>query len=94
MDNDTFLRLCKLSKLTFSPEEHAAIIADMGEIVALMDKVKPADLFYDDEKDGGVVAFSDLLADISGGSFERDLILQNAAKRAKRGCYAIPRLME
>lgn len=92
MDNQTFLHLCKLSKLTFSPEEHDALIADMSEIVALMDKVKEADLFYDDEKDGGAITLSDLRPDIAGESFERDLILRNTS--AKRGCYAIPRLME
>jgi Asp-tRNA(Asn)/Glu-tRNA(Gln) amidotransferase C subunit len=92
MDEQTFDHLCDLSKLSFSPEERAVAMRQMTDVIALMDRVKSADLIYDDEKDGGEIRLGDLRTDAAEPSFERDLLLANTLPQ--NGCYTIPRLME
>ena len=48
MDKTTLAHLCELSKLDYPEDQQDAVIAQMDDIIALMDTVKEYDVTYDD----------------------------------------------
>ena len=92
MDTATLLHLCRLSKLRFSGEEQEKAIADMSDIINLMDTIKEYDISYDDTKDHNEIAYKDLREDVSAPSFPTEKLQQNTTPRDD--CYVVPKMME
>ena len=92
MDTATLLHLCRLSKFSFSGEEQEKAIADMSDIINLMDTIKEYDISYDDTKDHNEIAYKDLREDVSAPSFPTEKLQQNTTPRDD--CYVVPKMME
>ncbi|MDR0946136.1 MAG: Asp-tRNA(Asn)/Glu-tRNA(Gln) amidotransferase subunit GatC [Ruminococcus sp.] len=92
MDIQTFENVAELGKLTFSEEERGTLLADMNEIVLIMDTVKDVDITYDPILDNRNRYLDSLREDISAPSFETEKILSNA--KASDGCFTVPKVVE
>ena len=56
MDIKTIEHLCNLSKLNYTDEGKQKVMAEMSEIISLMDTVKEFDVVYDDTKDNNSIS--------------------------------------
>lgn len=92
MDLKTFQHLCGLSKLNYSEEERERTIAQMSDIIDLMDTIKEFDISYDDTKDKNEIAYAALREDDPMPSFPTERLQQNTQPRD--GCYVVPKMME
>ncbi|MCM1419489.1 MAG: aspartyl/glutamyl-tRNA amidotransferase subunit C [Bacteroides sp.] len=92
MDQKTFEHLCGLSKLNYADEERERTIAEMSDIIDLMDTIKDFDISYDDTKDHNEIAYAALRADAPAPSFPTERLQQNTAPRDN--CYVVPKMME
>ncbi|MBQ3843101.1 MAG: aspartyl/glutamyl-tRNA amidotransferase subunit C [Ruminiclostridium sp.] len=92
MDIATLDHICKLSKLNFTEEEQEKALAEMSDIIGLMDTIKEYDITYDDTKDHNEIRYDDLRRDIPAPSFPTEKLQQNTAPRDN--CYVVPKMME
>lgn len=92
MDIKTLDHLCELSKLNFTEDEQRKMLADMSDIIDLMDTIKAFEISYDDTKDKNEIAYDDLRKDIAAPSFETERLQQNTQPRDN--CYVVPKMME
>jgi aspartyl/glutamyl-tRNA(Asn/Gln) amidotransferase C subunit len=92
MDLQTFNQIAELGKLAFSDDERDELLADMTEIIGIMDTVKNADLVYDPLKDNKNVFINELRKDAAADSFPTAKILQNA--RNMDNCFVVPKVVE
>ncbi|MBO5377119.1 MAG: Asp-tRNA(Asn)/Glu-tRNA(Gln) amidotransferase GatCAB subunit C [Ruminiclostridium sp.] len=92
MDIKTLDHLCGLSKLNYTEEEQEKVIAQMSDIINLMDTIKDFDISYDDTKDKNEIAYDDLRKDEAMPSFAAEKLQQNTNPRDN--CYVVPKMME
>ncbi len=92
MELKTIEHLCELSKLNYDEQELPKVMAEMSDIIDLMDTIKSFDLIYDDTKDNNSIKFSDTRADISKESFPAEKLLSNSESRDN--CYVVPKVVE
>ena len=92
MDIATLDHICRLSKLNFTEEEQQKALAEMSDIIALMDTIKEYDITYDDTKDHNEIRYADLREDIPAPSFPTEKLQQNTTPRDN--CYVVPKMME
>ena len=92
MDIKTLDHLCELSKLRFTEDEQRVAIAEMSDIIALMDKIKEYDITYDDTKDHNEIGYMDVREDIPKESYPTEKLQQNTQPRDN--CYVVPKMME
>ncbi len=92
MDIATLDHICRLSKLNFTEEEQQKALAEMSDIIALMDTIKEYDITYDDTKDHNEIRYDDLRKDIPAPSFPTEKLQQNTSPRDN--CYVVPKMME
>jgi aspartyl/glutamyl-tRNA(Asn/Gln) amidotransferase C subunit len=92
MDLQTFNQIAELGKLAFSDEERDLLLADMTDIIGIMDTVKNADLVYDPLLDNKNVYINELRKDSSSESYPTEKILQNA--RNMENCFVVPKVVE
>lgn len=92
MDIATLDHICRLSKLNFTEEEQQKALAEMSDIIALMDTIKEYDITYDDTKDHNEIRYGDLRKDIPAPSFPTEKLQQNTSPRDN--CYVVPKMME
>ncbi len=92
MDIATLDHICRLSKLNFTEEEQQKALAEMSDIIALMDTIKEYDITYDDTKDHNEIRYDDLRRDIPAPSFPTEKLQQNTSPRDN--CYVVPKMME
>ena len=88
----TIEHLCELSKLNYDEDGLKKVMAEMGDIIGLMDEIKSFDLTYDDTKDGNEIRFGDTREDVAEPSFPTDKLLSNAENTD--GCYVVPKVVE
>lgn len=92
MDIATLDHICALSKLNFSDDEKQTALAEMSDIIELMDTIKEYDITYDDTKDHNEIGYGELRKDIPAPSFPTDKLQQNTNPRDN--CYVVPKMME
>lgn len=92
MDIATLDHICRLSKLNFTEEEQQKALAEMSDIIGLMDKIKEYDITYDDTKDHNEIRYADLREDKAEPSFPTEKLQQNTTPRDN--CYVVPKMME
>ncbi len=92
MDIKTLDHLCGLSKLNYTEEEQKKVLAEMSDIIGLMDTIKEFDVSYDDTKDKNEIAYSELREDVPAPSFPTERLQQNTQPR--ESCYVVPKMME
>ena len=92
MDIATLDHNCRLSKLNFTEEEQEKALAEMSDIIGLMDTIKEYDITYDDTKDHNEIRYDDLRKDIPAPSFPTEKLQQNTTPRDN--CYVVPKMME
>ena len=92
MDIATLDHICRLSKLNFTEEEQQKALAEMSDIIGLMDTIKEYDITYDDTKDHNEIRYDDLRKDIPAPSFPTEKLQQNTTPRDN--CYVVPKMME
>lgn len=92
MDIATLDHICKLSKLNFTEEEQQKALAEMSDIIGLMDTIKEYDITYDDTKDHNEIRYADLREDKAEPSFPTEKLQQNTTPRDN--CYVVPKMME
>lgn len=92
MDIATLDHICRLSKLNFTEEEQQKALAEMSDIIGLMDTIKEYDITYDDTKDHNEIRYDDLRKDIPEPSFPTEKLQQNTTPRDN--CYVVPKMME
>ncbi len=92
MDIATLDHICRLSKLNFTEEEQEKALAEMSDIIGLMDTIKEYDITYDDTKDHNEIRYDDLRKDIPAPSFPTEKLQQNTTPRDN--CYVVPKMME
>ena len=92
MDIATLDNICQLSKLNFNEEEQRSMLAQMTDIIDLMDTIKEYDITYDDTKDHNEIRYDDLRKDIPEPSFPTEKLQQNTSPRDN--CYVVPKMME
>lgn len=92
MDIKTLDHLCELSKLNFTEDEQRKMLADMSDIIDLMDTIKEFEISYDDTKDKNEIAYDDLRKDEAAPSFDAERLQQNTQPRDN--CYVVPKMME
>lgn len=92
MDKTTLAHLCELSKLDFTEEQQDAVIAQMDDIIALMDKIKEYDVTYDDTQDHSEIPYGALREDAAQPSYDTARLQQNTQPRDD--CYVVPKMME
>jgi aspartyl/glutamyl-tRNA(Asn/Gln) amidotransferase C subunit len=92
MDIEVFNAVAELGKLTFSDSERDELLADMTDIIGIMDTVKDADLVYDPLRDNKNVYINELRKDAAEDSFPTEKILQNA--RSMDNCFVVPKVVE
>lgn len=92
MDIKTLDHLCELSKLNFTEDEQRKMLADMSDIIDLMDTIKEFEISYDDTKDKNEIAYDDLRKDEAAPSFDTERLQQNTQPRDN--CYVVPKMME
>lgn len=88
----TIQHLCELSKLDYDEDGMKKVMAEMSDIIGLMDEIKSFDLTYDDTKDGNEIRFADTRPDVPEDSFPTDRLLRNAENTD--GCYVVPKVVE
>ena len=88
----TIEHLCELSKLDYDEDGMKKVMAEMGDIIELMDEIKEFDLTYDDTKDGNEIRFADTREDKAEESFPPEKLLANAENTD--GCYVVPKVVE
>ncbi len=91
MELTTIQHLCELSCLRYE-DGFEKVMAEMTDIVALMDTIKAFELTYDDTKDNNSIAFSEVREDIPQTSFPREKLLVNA--ESSDDCYVVPKVVE
>lgn len=90
-DLELTAHLAELSKLEFSQAELEKMAAQMGDIVAVMDKVKdtdPKERVYTAE----AVGYGDLRADEAKASLSPEEVLKNADKK-KNNSFVVPKVV-
>ncbi len=92
MDKTTLQHLCDLSRLRYEDSELDAVMAEMTDIISLMDKIKEFDLTYDDTKNSGAIQTDELRSDIAEASFPQEELLKNTVH--SEGCYIVPKVVE
>ena len=92
MDKTTLAHLCELSKLDFTEEQQDAVIAQMDDIIALMDQIKEYDVTYDDTQDHNEIPYQALREDVAQPSYDTARLQQNTQPRDN--CYVVPKMME
>ncbi len=92
MDIKTLDHLCSLSKLNYSEEEQKKVIAEMSDIIDLMDTIKDFDISYDDTKDKNEIAYGELREDVPSASFPTERLQQNTQPR--ENCYVVPKMVD
>ena len=92
MDIATLDHICRLSKLNFTEEEQKKALAEMSDIIELMDTIKEYDITYDDTKDHNEISYPELREDIPAPSFPTEKLQQNTQPRDN--CYVVPKMME
>ncbi|HBI52981.1 MAG TPA: Asp-tRNA(Asn)/Glu-tRNA(Gln) amidotransferase GatCAB subunit C [Ruminococcaceae bacterium] len=92
MDIATLDHICRLSKLNFTEEEQQKALAEMSDIIGLMDTIKEYDITYDDTKDHNEIRYADLREDKAEPSFPTEKLQQNTTPRDN--CYVVPKMME
>lgn len=92
MEQDTLRHLCKLSRLSYDEKEAPRLLAEMTDIIALMDTIRDFDLSYDDTKDNNSVSFGMVREDTAKPSFTADRLLSNA--KSKDDCYVVPKVVD
>jgi aspartyl/glutamyl-tRNA(Asn/Gln) amidotransferase C subunit len=92
MDLDTFNNTAALGKLIFSETERDELLADMTEIIGIMDNIKELDISYDPVLDNKNVYLPDLRKDGAEASFETAKILANA--KQSDNCFVVPKVIE
>ncbi len=92
MELKTIQHLCNLSRLSYEDEGLQKVMAEMTDIISLMDGIKEFDLCYDDTKDNNSISFSELREDIAKPSFYSEKLMQNT--KSREGCYVVPKVVE
>lgn len=92
MDKTTLAHLCELSKLDFTEEQQDAVIAQMDDIIALMDQIKEYDVTYDDTQDHNEIPYQALREDVAQPSYDTARLQRNTQPRDD--CYVVPKMME
>ena len=84
--------LAKLAKLSFTDEELEKAVADMTDIIDLMDTIKDIDVVYDAYKDNHNVYLADLRKDEAMPSLPTEKLLANAVNQ--ENCFVVPKVVE
>ena len=92
MDIATLDHISALSKLNFTEDEQNEMLAQMTDIIELMDTIKEYDITYDDTKDHNEIGYMDLREDVPAPSFPTEKLQQNTSPRDN--CYVVPKMME
>lgn len=92
MDIKTIEHLCSLSKLNYTDEGKQKVMAEMSEIINLMDTVKEFDLVYDDTKDNNSISYGEVRADEAKPSFSTEKLLSNT--KPSENCYVVPKMVD
>jgi aspartyl-tRNA(Asn)/glutamyl-tRNA(Gln) amidotransferase subunit C len=92
MDLQTFNNTAELGKLAFSDEERGELLADVTEIIGIMDSIRELDITYDPILDNKNVYLPDLRTDGAEPSFDTAKILSNA--KQSENCFVVPKVIE
>jgi aspartyl/glutamyl-tRNA(Asn/Gln) amidotransferase C subunit len=92
MDLQTFNNTAELGKLAFSETERNELLADMTEIIGIMDSIRELDITYDPVLDNKNVYLPDLRTDGAEASFETAKMLENAVH--SENCFVVPKVVE
>ena len=92
MDIKTIEHLCNLSKLNYTDEGKQKVMAEMSEIINLMDTVKEFDVVYDDTKDNNSISYAEVREDKAKPSFPTEKLLSNT--KPSDNCYVVPKMVD
>lgn len=92
MDLEMVKYLAKLGKLDFTDEGFEKAVADMTDIIAIMDTIKEIDITYDPIKDNHNVYLKDLRKDVAEPSLPVEKVLMNAIN--SESSFVVPKVVE